>query len=130
NKKTVEGKIKWEMVVNTPDPQAEYREAEHLADYFYSADLDGSTLYLYELDLSKPKQQSIASAFSALSAIGARYSAFPESDLFLVMRVLDGGVKLGLKGQRLLGDLARSMGAKAGTPERVAHDLLGKIRGL
>ena|SRR5690606_28465273 len=130
NKKTVEGKLRWEMVMNMPDPQAEFSGPETQADYYYCADLEDSTLYLYELDLSKPKQNSMVSAFSSFASIGARYAPVKDLNLFLVMRDLEGAVQLVVKGKRLLGDLMRSAGAKAGTPDSVAEELMNKLRRL
>lgn len=119
NKKTIQGALTWEMVPGelhgSPHPEYEI-------NYFYCADLDDTSLFMYEVFRPKPATPyawQIASMIRPFS---------PE--VFLVVRDGEGTDKLILKGKRLLGDLLQSVRAKAGTPESVAQDLLGKLRGL
>lgn len=130
NKKTVEGKLKWELVVNVPDHQVQFSDPEDQADYYYCAELEDSTLFLYELDLSKPKHYFSGSPFPSLTSLASRYVPSTGLNLFLVMRDSDKVVQMVLKGKRLLGDLMRSVGSKAGTPDSVADQLMGKLRSL
>lgn len=119
NKKTIQGALTWEMV---PGDLRDSPHPEYEINYYYCAYLDDTSLFMYEVLRPKP-----ASPYAwQLASMIKPFS--PE--VFLVARDGEGTDKLILKGRRLLGDLLQSVRAKAGTPESVAQDLLGKLRGL